>query len=278
VGPTVQRIFDTPASSYADKFEHKIEPSVIVRYVTPFTGFNQIVKIDGTDTIVGGATSVTYGLSNQIWARRRQANGPAIGRQIFGVGVSQSYYTDSTTASYDQQYQSTQGGQAPSHFSPLLLDATASPTDRVTGQMRVEYDTQFKAVRTVSSGANMDWSLARVNVSWTRQFYVPELQGFNDKTLLAHSLGVNTTVKTRDNGLSGSWSWNYDFTNKYTLQQRFTGTYNTQCCGVAAEFQTRFLGANGIRGVVNDRLFTISFTLAGIGTFANPLGAFGGAK
>ena len=57
------------------------------------------------------------------------------------------------------------------------------------------------------------------------------------------------------------------------LQQRYFAYYNAQCCGVLMEYQTfNFTGLT----IPQDRRFNISFTLAGIGTFSNFLGAFGG--
>ena len=57
------------------------------------------------------------------------------------------------------------------------------------------------------------------------------------------------------------------------LQQRYFAYYNAQCCGVLVEYQTY-----NIVGLADpqDRRFNVSFTLAGIGTFSNFLGAFGG--
>jgi hypothetical protein len=63
------------------------------------------------------------------------------------------------------------------------------------------------------------------------------------------------------------------------IQQRSTGFYNAQCCGIAVEFQRFNYGNSGYYYVIpNDRRFTISFTLAGIGTFASPMGMFGGSS
>jgi hypothetical protein len=67
--------------------------------------------------------------------------------------------------------------------------------------------------------------------------------------------------------------FNYDLLRDNFLQQRYFAYYNAQCCGVLAEFQTfNFVGAR----IPQDRRFNVSFTLAGIGTFSNFLGAFGG--
>ena len=51
--------------------------------------------------------------------------------------------------------------------------------------------------------------------------------------------------------------------------------YNAQCCGFNVEYQTFNYANSFVTTVQQDRRFNISFTLAGIGTFSNFLGAFG---
>ena len=57
------------------------------------------------------------------------------------------------------------------------------------------------------------------------------------------------------------------------LNQRIAASYNSQCCGISFDWQsiTSPLFRSGA-----DRRFGLSFTLAGIGSFSNPLGSFGG--
>jgi hypothetical protein len=59
------------------------------------------------------------------------------------------------------------------------------------------------------------------------------------------------------------------------VDQRAGVFYNAQCCGLAFEYQTFNYGANALVPVKQDRRFNISFTLAGLGSFSNVLGAFG---
>jgi hypothetical protein len=48
----------------------------------------------------------------------------------------------------------------------------------------------------------------------------------------------------------------------------------SQCCGVAVDYRTRYVGAFTSAASQN-RIFKISFSLGGIGTFS-PTGLFGG--
>ena len=81
------------------------------------------------------------------------------------------------------------------------------------------------------------------------------------------------------NGWSGAYGFNYDMKNKDFMNQRFIAHYNTQCCGLAIEFQKYNFGTRaGTVGVPTDHRFNLSFTLAGIGTFSDLFGAFGGQQ
>ena len=51
-------------------------------------------------------------------------------------------------------------------------------------------------------------------------------------------------------------------------------SYAAQCCGVSVDYQVVNVAPYGV-GIQTDHRFNFSFTLAGIGTFTNPLGSFG---
>ena len=106
--------------------------------------------------------------------------------------------------------------------------------------------------------------------------YIPELPGFNDAARATHGLNGALTLRTRSQRLGGTYTFDCDFKREYFLQQRWLGYYNAQCCGFAVEYQTwNLTGLAGIT-VPQDRRFNVSFTLAGIGTFSNFLGALSG--
>ena len=73
-----------------------------------------------------------------------------------------------------------------------------------------------------------------------------------------------------------TYSFNYDLRRDTFLQQRYLGYYNAQCCGFGVEYQTYNFANYSTVAIPQDRRFNVSFTLAGIGTFSNFLGAFGG--
>ena len=54
-------------------------------------------------------------------------------------------------------------------------------------------------------------------------------------------------------------------------------SYLAQCCGIQAEFQKFKYPQSGSNfPIPSDQRFNVSFVLAGLGTFSNFFGAFGG--
>jgi LPS-assembly protein len=278
-GPVLVKVWDTPNSGYSERMKHVIEPWVNLRRVTAIDNFDQIVQLEGTDSIVGNVTQFSYGLNNRLYARRAEGGGPSVAQEILTVSLEQSYYTDENAAQFDRQFQTSfQGSSAkPSNFSPVALIARASLTRDLSGTFRAEYDTQFWALRTVSADARIQiggW--LDQTAGWSQRRLVEGLAGFDDPNNLDHYMNSFTNLRLLDNRVGGVYSFNFDIQRSRLLQQRVLGYYNAQCCGVSLEYQSYNLeGLGSLVRVDQDRRFNLSFTLAGLGTFSNMLGAFG---
>jgi len=277
-GPVFTRIWDTPGSGWAQKIKHVIEPSFAFRRVTAIDEFDRIVRLEGSDSVVGNVTRLNYALTNRLYVKPHEGGAFATPREIVNVAITQSYYTDANAAKYDQNYATSFTGSAPSHFSPVALTARVNPTPRIGGQFRTEYDTQFHAIR--SFAANGSVSLGRylqASGGWSQRRYIEGLPGFNNPDQLDHYINGSTSLRTPGGKIGGTYVFNYDLARDRFLQQRITGFYNAQCCGVALEYQVyNLLYADPRTGLTRDRRFNLSFTLAGVGTFSNFFGAFGG--
>ena len=283
VGPVLSRIWHTPKNGYAEGFKHLIEPSVTLAWLSPYSDSARLVQLDGTDAIVTGTTTIRYGLTNRLLAKRRTGGPVGEIREILTVDVSQTYYTNSLAARYDPQYQSSFNGLyaydvPPSPFSPVQISATARASDTTSAQFRMEYDTRFDAVRTYSASGTLDKPIVDVTAGWSKRQVIPDLPGFSDPDSADHFLNARANVHDRNNHFGGTFEFNYDVLRGYFLQRRYRMFYNSQCCGVAFDLQTVDLSHfSALPFASNDRRMSISFTLAGIGTFSNPLGAFGGS-
>ena len=273
-GPVFNRIWDRPGSRYAQKLKHSIEPFLNVQRVSPVENFDEIVRLDGVDTIVGRTTRVSYGVNNRIF---RKPGGGGQSREIMTVALGQSYYSDARAAQFDRHYR-TSYGTAPSRLSPLSLNVRAWPTPGVNAQFRAEYDTRFKAFRSLSADTTFalgEW--LHTTAGWSQRRFIEGLPGFDDPDRLDHYLNAAMTWRTRRNRIGGTYTFNYDVRDSSFLQQRIMGYYNAQCCGFALEYQQYDLsGFSSGLPVDQDRRFNVSITLAGIGSFSNLLGAFGG--
>ena len=275
-GPVFNRIFNTPGSGYADKFKHVIEPSVTFQRTSAIDNADEIVKLDGADYVVGNVTRIAYSLTNRLYAKRRRGGAPGVSREILTFSITQSYYTDENAARVDQEYQSNYGTAPPSHFSPVAAVVRASPADHLNGEFRAEYDVDFGALRALNASGTWREDRIQVTGGWSFRQYIPTVPT-QDPLRRDQYLTTATTLRTESNRIGGTYSFYWDIQNNRLLEQRIVGYYNAQCCGFGVEYQTYNLGLFGTTfGVPKDRRFNISVTLAGIGTFSNLLGAFGG--
>ena len=194
------------------------------------------------------------------------------------VALTQSYYTDAKAAAVDRDYQSSTYNTTPrpNHFSPVALLARANLTQATDATFRTEYDTQFHALRTLAANGGFREGWVNAQAGWSQTRFIP---GYNSLASATHFLNAAASVRRPGNALSGTYAFNYDLKLDAFVNQRLIAGYNTQCCGVAMEFQRFNYGtaANAV-GVPHDRRFNISFTLAGLGTFSDIFGAFGGQQ
>ncbi len=273
VGPTVARVFQTPDNGYAERFKHLIEPFMSFQWLSPFDRRREVVQIDGVDTLVGGTIQVTYGLTNRLLARRRTGETTSVVRDILSVGLRQTYYTDLLAAAFDSQYQS--ATVSPSAFSPLRLNVEVRPTDGLTGQFVTDIDARFRTPRTFSASATVNRDRLQVVGSWAKRRLIPGLPGFSNPAGATHYLNAGVSMRARDDRTGGGYYINYDVLNSRLTQQRITGYYNAQCCGFTLEYQSISGADYGSFQAPADRRFAFSFSLAGLASFANPLGSLG---
>ena len=273
-GPVFNRIWNRPGSQYAEKLKHAIEPYFNLQRVSAIDQFDEIVRIDSVDSVVGNVTRLSYGINNRLF-RKPGNNGRST--EILTVALGQSYYTDARAAEYDRRYQ-TAYGSAPSKFSPLSLQVRAWPTEGVNAQFRAEYDTKFSAFRTMSADGTIaarDW--LHTTFGWSQRRFIEGLPGFDNPARLDHYFNSATSWQAFRNRIGGAYNFNYDVKTSRFLQQRLLTYYNVQCCGFALEYQQFDLsGFNTTLPVAKDQRFNFSITLAGIGSFSNFFGAFGG--
>jgi LPS-assembly protein len=267
-GPIFTRVWNTPNNGYAERFKHTIEPTFSVQRTTAIAKHDRIVQNDGSDGIFGDTTSLTYGISNRLYAKRK-IGVTSQAQQILSVDIGQTYYTDARASQLDPRYSTSYITNALNKFSPVVLNVRATPTAMIDATLRAEVDSRYKELRTLSAGGSYNWaSRIQTSVGWSHKFFIKELTGFNDRTLLDHSLNFATSAHTTTNKYGTNYSLNYDVLHSRLLQERINAFYNAQCCGIAFEYQRYNLQGLQSFAVPADHRFFLSFTLAGLGNFS----------
>ena len=274
-GPTFSRVFQTPESGYAEKLKHIFEPIVTFDWKSPVSNRNDIIQQDATDYLVGGSTSITYGVTNHLLARRKGKDGaPGQSGEILNLVIQQTYATNPLAAAVDTQFTGSSVNPVlatgVSNFTPINLNLTATPTSRLNGNFFLNYDPHFHGIGSLGASTRLlGTGLVQLNVGWSKTNVIDgNPQGFE---LPVESLNLQTVIKPSDKHVGGSYQFNWDIANHTIVQQRAQVFYNSQCCGISFEYQE--LGS--ALGVQADRRFGISITLAGLGSFSNPMGSMG---
>ncbi|MFN7915992.1 MAG: LptA/OstA family protein [Vicinamibacterales bacterium] len=276
VGPVFTRVWNTPNNGYAERFKHTIEPFFNAERTSAIDNYARIVKIESTDYTYGGTTRYTYGLNNRFYAKRKVGT-VSQAMEILALEVGQTYYSNANASTVDTRFLTSTSTTTPSNFSPIAVNLRATPTQTVNGTVRAEIDSHYHELRQVSAGTTLNLRQELLaTVTWSKLFFIEGLSGFNNKDNLSHYLTVQSNLQTRDRKYGAVYSFNYDIQRSAMLQQRISGFYNAQCCGIAVEYQRYNYAGLPSYIVPADHRFFMSFTLAGLGNFSPFSGALGG--
>jgi len=267
VGPVFTRIWDRPTSVFAERLKHVVEPTFSVDMTSRIADFAKTpVVSDPSEFVVGSATQLTYGLINRFFAK-----GKAVGdrrsqtREFLTVGIQQTTYSNPDSVRYDSAYQSTFGYPFQRDRSPIALTTRVSPTGTLDANLRAEYDTYGLGLQLLSAGGGINSRKASVSANYS----------WRDLTE-SNYLGASTSLRWLDGRATGTYSLNWDIARSYVVSQSIVGSYLAQCCGLQVEFQRfNYPESTGIP-IASDTRFNFGFVLAGLGTFSNFFGAFGG--
>jgi LPS-assembly protein len=272
-GPVFSRVWNTPDSGYAERFKHVIEPTLTVQRTTAFDDYDQVVKIDASDSLYGGTTRLTYGVTNRLFARRRTAGAGAGTQELVTLQLQQTWYSNPLASTVDGSYSGAFTGRTESHYSPIALTTRVSPSRAVGGSMRIEYNAQTGNWETFTTSGHVSlpqWVTS--SVGWTRQKYASTT---TSATSSSNFFNTDTTFRLWGGRAGGRYALNLNLADGTLVQQRIGGFYHAQCCGVSLEYQAWNYGTATSLLIPKDRRFSLSFTLAGVSSFSNVLGVFG---
>lgn len=285
-GPVFSRVY-TPNNFLADRLKHVIEPAFSVQRITAIEGQDRVLLLGSSyDRVIGGVTRMTYGLTNRVLVRKAPkasattgtppAAAPAAAasapRELLTMSVTQSYYTDETASSFDPAYSSSYvdsgSVRPPSKYSPVALNVRSQASQMLATTLNVQYDWPTRKMLSISTGGNFATPNTSVSVAWSRS-----LSAFYP----TNAFNANSRLTALDGRVSGEYQMAWDIQRKTVIRQGIVGSYNAQCCGIVLEYQEyNFGNFGGGSALPTDRRFNIGFTLAGVGTFSNFFGNFGG--
>ncbi len=277
VGPVFSRVFN-PNNAFAERLKHIIEPNFSVQRRTKIEDQSRIPQVGGAyDTIIGGTTTLTYGLANRLLVRKPAVAGEQAGspQELLNVSIRQSYYSDETASQFDPAYGNNQG-RPPSPFSPITLSARAMPSQPASLDFRLDYDPRSEAeFRIMGYGLNGVYrtNLIETTAGWSKQNYGNARDGRSN-----NNLQQSTQLRFAGGKYGGTVSFYYDIARSMLNNHRYIAFYNAQCCGISFEYMAYNYAQSTNLPINQNRRFNMSFTLAGVGSFSNFFGAFGGGS
>ena len=270
IGPTFTKIWDTPDNTSIQRMKHVIEPSFAVDYLTQFNNQSSVPQIyaDPTDYVIGGAARFTYGLTNRLLYRERPKEGRSGStREFLSVALQQTYYGNKDASRFDPTYVTSTGRSDAVTLSPVALVARVSPSTLLDSNTRMEYDVNGNGLQSFTTGGRLTLGSTSTNLNYSRQH-------LSSAVPASSFLMGSTTLNSRQ--WRGTYAMSWDIARAYIVSQSLIGTYMAQCCGIQFEVQDYHFPANSGYPVSSDRRFNFGFVLAGLGTFSNFFGAFGG--
>ena len=269
VGPVFTKIWDTPGSGYSERMKHVIEPAFTIDYTTPINNYKRTPLLtDTSDFVVGGTSRFTYGLTNRLMYRGKTVEGVrGQTREFVTIGLQETYYSNSESSKYDTSYSSSNISGKPVNLSPVSLIVRVSPSAKVDANTRVEYDVSGLGLAVLGVGSTVSAGLSSGSLQLSRQHLTRTSQ---PNTYFSGS----TSLHSPNGHFTGTYALSWDLTHSTIVTQNVLATYMAQCCGLQMEFQKFHLVSSA--PIPSDRRFNVSFVLAGLGTFSNFFGAFGG--
>lgn len=263
-GPTFSRVFgeaDDPG-----RFKHVIGPEITWTYRTRVDNFDSIPKFDGNDYLLG-TDELTYALVQRFLTKRAGPSGKPVSYEFLSWRLAQTYYVQiadgkNAVSNFDPNYSSSSFGPGfqPEHLSPLLSRIRVRPTPELSGDFNMEYDVNFKQLRTIGLTSSVAGSWGNIQAGWSRSVRLAENPA--NRVVAADWLrgGFHLEPVARI-GLDASA--NYDLVNKLFVQLLGRVRYEVQCCGFVVEYLKYNYNSR------DESQFRVRIELANVGSIGN---------
>jgi LPS-assembly protein len=272
VGPVFTKIWNAASGSTVERYKHVIEPSFVYQQITPVENYQSVpVLSNQNDFVVSGVARLTYGLTNRLLRRDRPREGVSgAAREFLSISVQQTYYSDREASQYDPAYNSSIRGRTLVDLSPVAVTVRYSPTQSSSATMRLEHDVSGAGLQVLTAAGNLYFGPHSASLGLSRRRIF-------EASSADTTLNGGGSVSFVDGRVLAGYAFDWDIGRGVVVNQRVNATYYAQCCGFGVEFQNYNYGQiSSSIPLPADRRFNFSFTLAGLGTFSNFFGAFGG--
>jgi len=260
--PSLQRVF--PRKTFlGDKLKHVIEPRATYKYVTGVgSDFDRFIRFDDND-IRANTNEVDISLTNRIYAKR----GDAV-LEVFTWEIEQKRYFDPTfggalVPGQRNVFESTVDltGYAflvgPRSSSPVVSTLRMTPVNGLSIQWQTDYDHRLHAI--VNSALSVDYNWKKYHISGGNN----EVHSNTLLTPYANQFRARAAVgDTNHRGWNAAVDAIYDYRQQKLLWATTQVAYNTDCCGLSAQFRRVYRV-----GRPDENLFAVSFSVANIGAF-----------
>ena len=216
-----------------------------------------------------GTNQIDYALVQRLLAKRPGPNGKSIPLEFLSWRIGQTYYVQISDGqnNFDPNYSSSAfgPGYTPAHLSPISSRLRLRPIPSLTGDFNIEYDVNFKQLRTVFFSGGLTGARGQPTRRAGRGSCSSRRIPRTGRSPRTPSAGAGT-LQVVPNRLTLDGSANYDFVRKELLQTGARLRWRRQCCGFNAEM---------IRYNYNprqERQFRFSIELANMGSIGNFMG------
>jgi LPS-assembly protein len=263
IPPSLEKIYQSPKWLGGVKVKHVIEPRVEYHFVDGIDDFTRIIRFD-EDDLMSDSDTLTLSLANRFFVKDKDGNVS----EVFSVEVAQSRYFNPTFggAVIPGQYNVVQDSEeldgftflnGPRAYSPIV---SALRFQHVVGfEWRVDYDPLLGRITNTTFNGNVRLAnkyLFGVGHSEINNF--PDVVPPSDQINVLFAVG-NQTRKGWNAAVNAFYDLHYHVLEFGTTEV----TYNTDCCGISAEYRRYNFG------IRDDTQYRVSFTIANIGSFGN---------
>ena len=276
-------------------FKHVIEPYAAYRRLAGIQDFTRFIRVDERDAIAE-TNEVEYGITNKFFTRRKSADGKTTqAHEWLDLTIAQKYFFDPTFGGALQPCPRAVFDKSPAacvrnqffpintltgfafggirrDLSPVNVRARIRPNDLLFADVRMNYDTQFNALREIIFGGGISKGRLLLSNNWyyTRRVRIDERRyglPVDPSSLPGNQTDISAFWGNPARGLYVGSSLVYDFRRRENYQNsnlvflQATGGYAWDCCS----FQVQRFTFNAGNRFENRYIF--SFTLKGIATF-----------